>query len=212
MDSIIIGIIVVPGITALLLLLIFTYLFQQSREAYFRAWQLAWASLTLYYAAVGLMFPDRGTLAVFTAAKLLHLFSVLAILVSTRLTDGERFKPAWYDWVCGGAGIGFIGYVIYHHWHNGHFEFAYEDGHLEIEIFLAVVLLAAAIRFYRLGRQRDFLGFRLIALALAFWAILMSSRQYHILLEGWFGNVGHVLGPLPQMLLGIAQVIVLYEH
>ena len=212
MDSIIIGIIVVPGITAFLLLLIFSYLYQQSRETYFRAWQLGWASLTLYYAAIGLMFPEGGTLGLFTAAKLLQLFTVLAILVSTRLTDGERFKPVWYDWVFGGTGLAFIGYVIYHHWHNGHFEFTYEDGHLEIEVLLAVILAVAAIRFYRLGRQRDFLGFRLIAVALAFWAILMSLRQFHSLLEKWFGNVGHVLGPLPQMLLGIAQVIVLYEH
>jgi diguanylate cyclase (GGDEF)-like protein len=212
MDSIIIGVIVVPGITAFLLLMIFTYLFQQSREAYFRAWQLGWASWTLYYVAAGFLFSGRGDLALYTTAKLLQVFAVLAILISTRLTDGEHFKPAWYDWACGGVGLGFIGYKIYHHWQNGHLDLNHQDGHLEIEVFLAAVLIAAAIRFYRLGRQRDFLGFRLIAAALTFWAILMTSRQFHEVLEKWLGNVGHVLGPLPVMLLGIAQVIVLYEH
>ncbi|MGZ4788660.1 MAG: diguanylate cyclase, partial [Terriglobales bacterium] len=212
MDSIIIGIIVVPGITAFLLLLIFTYLFQQSREAYFRAWQLGWASLTAYYAAIGVMYQGTGGGILFLAAKLLQLFTVLAIFASTELTDGERLKPKWYEWLTGAVGLGFIAYVVKHHWHNGAFELAYEDGHWELEVFLAALLVWSAIRFYRLGRQRDFLGFRLIALALTFWAILMSSRQYHTLLANWFGNVGHVLGPLPQLLLGIAQVIVLYEH
>lgn len=212
MDSTFIGIIVVPGITALLLLLIFTYLYQQSREMYFRAWQLGWASWTLYYVAVGALYHGFGGMPQFTAAKLFQLFTVLCILASTQLTDGERFKPVWWDWLAGGAGVAFIGYILRHHWHNGGFDFTHEDGHLEFELLLAVVLLACSIRFYRLGRQRDFLGFRLIAVALAFWAILMSTRQYHVWLASWFGSVGHVLGPLPQMLLGIAQVIVLYEH
>ena len=213
MDSIFIGTIVVPGITAFLLLGIFTYLYQQGRESYFRAWQLGWASWTLYYAAAGLLHAGGGGVAVFAAAKLLQLFTVLTILASTQLTDGERFKPPWYDWVIAAGGVVFVAYVLRHHWHNGAFDLRYEDGHLELEVLLGAVLLGSAIRFYRLGRQRDFLGFRLIALALAFWAILMSTRQYHgLLASGWFGSVGHVLGPLPQMLLGIAQVIVLYEH
>ena len=212
MDSIFVGIILVPGVTAFLLLLIFTYLYQQSRETYFRAWQVGWASLTLYYASVGALYTGHSGVAMFTIARLLQLFTVLAILASSQLTDGERFKPAWYDWAISAIGLGWVGYVVAHHFRNGRFEFGYEDGHLEIEVFLAAVLLVAAIRFYRLGRQRDFLGFRLIALALALWAILMSSRQYHALLADWFGSMGHVLGPLPQMLLGIAQVIVLYEQ
>ncbi|HVZ16639.1 MAG TPA: hypothetical protein VG897_05960, partial [Terriglobales bacterium] len=99
MDSIIIGIIVVPGITAFLLLLIFTYLFQQSREAYFRAWQLGWASLTAYYAAIGFMYQGDSSLVLFVAAKLLQLLTILAIFVSTELTDGERLKPRWYEWL-----------------------------------------------------------------------------------------------------------------
>ena len=213
MDSIFVGVIVVPGITAFLLLLIFTYLYQQSRETYFRAWQLGWASLTLYYVAVGLMLAETGGVALFTLGKLLQLFTVLAILASTQLTDGERYRPAWYEWTAGAVGLAFIGYILRHHWQNGTFTLGHEDGHLELEVLLAAILLWSAIRFYRFGRQRDFLGFRLIALALSFWAILMSTRQYHgLLASGWFGSVGHVLGPLPQMLLGIAQVIVLYEH
>src|SRR4051812_27621177 len=190
MDSVFVGIIVVPGITALLLLLIFSYLYQQSRESYFRAWQIGWASLTLYYAAVCATLLGYGNAITFSSAKVLQLFTVLTILASTQLTEGERYKPVWYEWLLGVFGLGFIAYIGYHHIHNGIFELRYEDGHLELEVLLASILLLAAIRFYRTGRQRDFLGFRLIALALAFWAILMTSRQFHLLLESWFGTVG----------------------
>ncbi len=50
MNSVAISMVVVPGVVALLLFLVFTYLYEQSRRAYFRAWQLAWAAYTLHYA------------------------------------------------------------------------------------------------------------------------------------------------------------------
>ena len=34
---------------AVLLCLLFTYLYQQSRQAYFRAWQVAWACYSIHY-------------------------------------------------------------------------------------------------------------------------------------------------------------------
>ena len=50
MDSIAISVVIVPGLVALLLFLLFTYLYEQSRHQYFRAWQLGWAAYTLHYA------------------------------------------------------------------------------------------------------------------------------------------------------------------
>ncbi len=50
MNSIAIGVVIVPGVVALLLFLVFTYLYEQSRQAYFRAWQLGWAAYTLHFA------------------------------------------------------------------------------------------------------------------------------------------------------------------
>ena len=49
MDSLAISVVVVPGLVALLLFLLFTYLYEQSRHQYFRAWQLGWAAYTLHY-------------------------------------------------------------------------------------------------------------------------------------------------------------------
>ena len=50
MNSVATGLVIIPGAVALLVLLVFTYLYEQNRHSYFRAWQLAWAAYTLHYA------------------------------------------------------------------------------------------------------------------------------------------------------------------
>ena len=49
MNSVATGLVIIPGAVALLVLLVFTYLYEQNRHSYFRAWQLAWAAYTLHY-------------------------------------------------------------------------------------------------------------------------------------------------------------------
>ncbi len=49
MNSFVISTAVLPGVVALLLFLVFTYLHEQSRQPYFRAWQFAWAAYTLHF-------------------------------------------------------------------------------------------------------------------------------------------------------------------
>jgi hypothetical protein len=49
MHSVATGLVLIPGAVALLVLLVFTYLYEQNRHSYFRAWQLAWAAYTLHY-------------------------------------------------------------------------------------------------------------------------------------------------------------------
>src|SRR5260370_1695020 len=49
MNSIVISTVILPGVVALLLFLVFTYLYEQSRQPYFRAWQLALAPYTLHF-------------------------------------------------------------------------------------------------------------------------------------------------------------------
>ncbi len=211
MDSFFVGIVVVPGITALVLLLLFTYLYQQSREGYFRAWQVGWAAYTLFYVCTGLLYVGLGGGALYFITKLLQVFTVLTILVSTRLIDGERFRMKWYDVAIAVAGIGYSGYLLKLRLARPGVAVSNQAA-VELEVLLAIILLVAAVKFYRYGRQKDFVGYRLVSLAVTIWAILLSSRQFHSLLEGPFGNMGHVLGPMPQMLLGLAMVIVLYEH
>jgi len=53
MNNVTTAMVFVPGIVALLGISRLPYLYEQSRQGYFRAWQLAWAAYTLHYALEG---------------------------------------------------------------------------------------------------------------------------------------------------------------
>src|ERR1700746_2505389 len=96
--------VVLPGVVPLLLFLVFTYLHEQSRQPYFRAWQLAWGAYTLHFAMEAMSkFWPRTTLPSLMASLLLVVMA-LCILVSTRLTRrltsserSEAFRLRWYE-------------------------------------------------------------------------------------------------------------------
>ena len=48
MNSVAVSTLIGPGAVALLFCLVFAYLYGQSRQPYFRAWQLAWAAYALH--------------------------------------------------------------------------------------------------------------------------------------------------------------------
>src|SRR5262249_52955692 len=66
--------------------------------------------------------------------------------------------------------------------------------------------------FYRHAQRKNSLAFTLLAMSLALWAVLMVYGQFRTPFVEMFGVAGHLLGPIPQMLLGIAQVMVLFEN
>jgi len=211
MDSVLVAI-VVPGITALLLLLVFSYLYQQSRESYFRAWQIGWAALCVYYAIQiwQQVFADASA-GLFFLAELCQAAVALAIFTSTRMTDGERYQYRWYDGAMAAAAAIVAGYDTWARYRSGNYAATGTPLHLGLDVLIAVLLLFCAVKFFRVGRQRDAIGFQVLGFALTIWALLMWSRQFHGPLQGWLGDVGHFLGPMPQMLMGIAMVIVLFE-
>src|SRR2546423_7295283 len=106
MNNVATGLVLIPGVVALLVFLVFSYLYEQSRQSYFRAWQLAWAAYTLHYAleAVG---HFRGPSAVlFLLSSLLLVAMAICIFVSTRLMK-EPFQLKWYD-----VALSMIGVVL----------------------------------------------------------------------------------------------------
>ena len=72
------GMVLIPGAVALLVLLVFTYLYEQNRHAYFRAWQLAWAAYTAHYAVKALEFFLGAS------ASLYFLSSLLLVVMGSR--------------------------------------------------------------------------------------------------------------------------------
>ena len=111
MNSILISTAILPGLVACLLFLLFTYLHEQSRQPYFRAWQLGWAAYTLHFllSALSTFAEPRATISF--VSSLLLVGMALAILISTRLTrrltssERQAFQLRWYESAVAGAGV-----------------------------------------------------------------------------------------------------------
>jgi sterol desaturase/sphingolipid hydroxylase (fatty acid hydroxylase superfamily) len=69
MTSVVISMVIIPGAVALLVFLLFSYLFEQSRKPYFRAWQLGWAAYVLHYAADAWNYYHAPSAIVFSSAS-----------------------------------------------------------------------------------------------------------------------------------------------
>jgi diguanylate cyclase (GGDEF)-like protein len=209
MNSVAVSLVIIPGVVALLLFLIFTYLYEQSRQTYFRAWQLGWGAYTVHYAmdAWGSFGGPRNFVAL--VGSLLLVVMAMCIFVSTRLIR-ERFRIRWYDVAVASALTGLALWSFFAH--------LFQSGplptpHYRLELGLAAVLLYSSFHFYRYAYQKGSLAFRLLAVSLALWGVLMGSGQMQNPFVQNFGiNLGHILGAIPQMLLGIAMVMVLFEN
>ncbi len=84
--------------------MLFTYLYQQSRQAYFRAWQIAWACYSIHYALDALTYYRPPAPAAFFFSSLSSVAMAMCIFGSTRLMRGS-FRFRWYDWTLAAAGV-----------------------------------------------------------------------------------------------------------
>ena len=206
MNSVVITTAVVPGFVSVLLFLVFTYLHEQSRQPYFRAWQLAWAAYSLHYVLD--TFPSSSV--AFFISQLFLVAMALCIFVSTRLMRGpSQFK--WYD-AAVGAGCVILALLTLHgHIVYGVFRPDVQPA-IQLGIGLALILLYSSAVFYLNGHKRGSLAFQVLAFALALWGVLMGVGQIQNPWMEMFGNASRLFGPVPQMLLGIAMVMVLFEN
>jgi len=110
MNSVATVLVLIPGAVALLVLLVFTYLYEQNRHDYFRFWQLAWAAYTLHYAVKALEYFLGSTAPLFLLSSLLLVGMASCILISTRLMR-EPFQLKGYDIgiALTGAALAFLG-------------------------------------------------------------------------------------------------------
>ena len=213
MDGNLVGTILVPGIAAVVLFALFTYLHNQTREAYFRAWQLGWAAYVLYFGLAAWNTLGQATALSLWAVKLCFLTTALAIFVSLRVIK-QPLHLHWYDFVLAGAGV--LWSLLDARSGAGRsplLSFAgIEVPYIDISVGIGALLLYCAYRFFKLGRQRDAMGYRLLGISLGFWSVLLLARQFHNIFAVVFRTEGHFLSPVPQMLLGISMVMVLYEN
>ena len=206
MNSVVITTVLVPGFVSVLLFLVFTYLHEQSRQPYFRAWQLAWAAYSLHYILD--TFP-KSSIAFFVS-ELFLIAMALCIFISTRLMRGPyRFR--WYDAALAGIGVALAFLTLRGHIVNGVFRPDVQPA-VRLGLGLAAILLYCSAVFYLNSHRRKSLAFWVLAVSLALWAVLMGVGQLQNPWMEMFGNASRLFGPVPQMLLGIAMVMVLFEN
>ena len=82
------------------------------------------------------------------------------------------------------------------------------DPRFRLEVGVALVLLYCSFFFYRYAHRRNSLAFTLLAMALALWSVLMLFGQFSLS----YLKLSDMLGPIPQLALGIAMVMVLAEN
>jgi diguanylate cyclase (GGDEF)-like protein len=210
MTSIAISVVVIPGFVSVLLFLVFTYLHEQSRQAYFRAWQLAWAAYSLHYALDAVSFYYEPSALAYFISRIFLIAMALCIFVSTRLMRGPyRFR--WYEAALGLAGLVLAYFNLKGHMVSGFFQ-ADANPSLRLGIGMALVLFYCSAVFYLHGHRRGSLAFQVLGLALALWAALMGVGQLRTPWGELMGSASSMFGPVPQMLLGIAMVMVLFEN
>jgi len=206
MNGILIPTAVVPGFVSVLLFLVFTYLHEQSRQQYFRAWQLAWAAYSLHYILD--TFPSSSV--AFFISQLFLVAMALCIFISTRMMRGPS-QLRWYDAAVGAGGVILALLTLRGHIVNGVFRPDVQPA-IQLGIGLAAILLYSSAVFYVNGHKRGSLAFQVLAFALALWGVLLGVGQIQNPWMETFGNASRQFGPVPQMLLGIAMVMVLFEN
>jgi diguanylate cyclase (GGDEF)-like protein len=206
MNSVVITTVLIPGFVSVLLFLVFTYLHEQSRLPYFRAWQLAWAAYSLHYILD--TFP-KSSIAFFIS-ELFLVAMALCIFISTRLMRGS-YRFHWYDVAVGTVGVALACLTLRGHIVNGVFRPDVQPA-IRLGLGLAAILLYCSAVFYLNSHRRKSLAFWVLAVSLALWAVLMGVGQLQNPWTEMFGNASRLFGPVPQMLLGIAMVMVLFEN
>jgi len=213
MHTVATGLVLIPGAVALLVLIVFTYLYEQNRHNYFRAWQLAWAAYTLHYVLRAVEYFQGPSAVLFLLSSLLLVLMAICIFVSTRLMK-EPFQLKWYDLALALAGIVLTYISLRAQTASGVFSEQATPApfFLRLEVGLAAMLLYCSFHFYRYAFRRNSVAFRALAFSLALWAALMGAGQFHQPFLDVVGQLGGFLQPIPQMLLAIAMVGVLFEN
>src|SRR5271157_1847868 len=213
MHNVATGLVLIPGAVALLVFFVFRYLYEQNRHSYFRAWELAWAAYTLHYALKAVEYFQGPSALVFFLSSLLLVAMAICIFVSTRLMK-EPFQLKWYDVALTAAGVALACVSLRMQVASGVFneKATLVPVYLRLEVGLAATLLYCSFHFYRYAFRKNSVAFRTLAFSLALWAALMGAGQLSRPFVDVVGQLGGFLAPIPQMLLAIAMVMVLFEN
>jgi diguanylate cyclase (GGDEF)-like protein len=207
MSPLLLNLFVVPGTIALVFLMVVTYLQRQTRERQFHYWQAVWLCylLHIFASGVGALIPAHVTPFAAISRLSLVTMAVLLVVSARRLLLRERALLNPMEIALGVIGTAWaIASVL---------DPAAIRSHLliEPEIGLALVLGYAGWRFNAVARSRDSVGFRTIAIALGFWAALLTTSRLEPFVPG-ITQKAFQFSTFVQVLLGVSMVMVMFEH
>ena len=208
---------ILPSLIAAILFVVFAYLYRQSRAAYFRAWQLGWACyLFSYLMLIYYLTGNRGGLVLYCAKALFSLVP-LFIFASTRMMKDE-FRLRWYDFALMAAALGWAaletqllisgpGLASTAYLTLGNVRLP-----LELDFGVAALLGVCAYRFWRQAARLHSPAQMVLSAALGIWLVILVGRHLPFLAHRLPGSYANYLEPLPQMVVGLAMVMALYEN
>lgn len=204
MENVQAGVIVVPGIVGAVFLVVVSYLQRQLRDPVYRLWQAVWACYIgglLLHALSGI---HPTTLYV---SHVLLIGMAMALLVSSRpISDRYGFRRSELL-----VAVALLAWAALDVRHQLNADITLSRYGFSVEVGISAVMILTGWRFYREGIRRDSMGYRLLAASMGFWSLLLITQSFDWFLPQLTG-LGQLLNPLPQVLLGIAMVMVMFEY
>ncbi len=211
------AIVYLPVVVSCVLFALFLYFYRQVRKPYLRCWLVAWGAYTVHAALrvweFYLNFSGPGMMPLFIASSLaLVLMAACTLRAAQEITLGVG-KAAILLTVLG-AGMLVVARDVSTHYSAGVLNLLAENTPSTlVGTYAGLLMFAAAGYLFWAARKQSSLGLVGLGSALSLWALLLTSTQLLIgmSLGDLIRQLGHPLGALPQMLVGLAQIVILFE-
>ena len=198
------------GAVALVFLVVFTWMYQQTRDGFLRSWQVAWVAYVLHFALRGASYFLGHPAALAFAADIALAGSAICIFASTRIVRREPTKTSTNIALLLGAAI-WSAVALWAHTSNFSFPIGDYRAHVpQVRYGIAALALVAAVRMWQYALRRHSAALTLLAVALAFWAPLLpmsslppAAPPITIWTDVWVVAA--------QVLLGVAVLLVGFE-
>ena len=169
MNNVATSMVIIPGVVALLLFLVFTYLYEQSRQQYFRAWQLGWGAYTLHFALMPgrslEQFPIASSFATSSFAggdgrcAFLFLRASCASVSFPLVRRGDRSTGAALVW-----------WNLHRHAPEAISHETFGPIVLRMETWLSLLLVYCAFDFFKYAQRKSSVAFGLLGTSVLMWA------------------------------------------
>lgn len=220
MDISVTGVVAFTGVIALVWLCVFAIQYRQSRDAYVHSWRIAWGAYFVRCAALlaALRWELNGEID--WLSRFAFVCVAWAIYRSTgAVRDNWLRRP---DWIFLAAGAAWSLFDVLLGTRGAYRPFSFAGWPLPYPasvLGVAAVFALSAMRFYRMGVRRSSRGKQWTAASLALWSAMLLALQIMVIATQFgypaparYLNALHALGPLPEILLGISMLSVVFER